>query len=108
MQCILSCGLVDPILTNMLFIRVPGRKRTLRRKFSLVLDKGCDERTRPNTLFMCQDENENIPEDESFRLFWIDLVTNEPGPQDYDTLKDGLFVLHKFLNEPKLWFSSSF
>ena len=86
MQCILSCGLVDPILTNMLFIRVPGRKRTLRRKFSFVLDEACGKRTRPNTLFMCQDENE--PEDESFRLFWIKPVTNEPGPQYYDTLKD--------------------
>ena len=39
-------------------------------------------------LFMCQDENENEPKDESFRLFWIKPVTNEPGPQYYDTLKD--------------------
>ena len=30
-------------------------------------------------LFVCQDENENEPEDESFRSFWIKPVTNEPG-----------------------------
>ena len=30
-------------------------------------------------LFMCQDENENEPEDESFRSFWIKPVTNKPG-----------------------------
>ena len=30
-------------------------------------------------LFMCQDENENEPKDESFRLFWIKPVANEPG-----------------------------
>ena len=29
-------------------------------------------------LFMCQDENE--PENESFRSLWIKPVTNEPGP----------------------------
>ena len=29
-------------------------------------------------LFMCQDENKNEPEDESFRSFWIHPVTNEP------------------------------
>ena len=46
-----------------------------------------------NRLFMCQDENENEPEDESFRSFWIKPVTNEPGPQYYDTLKDR-FVRH--------------
>ena len=34
-----------------------------------------------NRLFMCQDENENEPEDESFRSFWINPVTNKPGPQ---------------------------
>ena len=38
---------------------------------------------------MCQDENE----DEGFRWFWIKPVTNEPGPQYYDTLKDR-FVRH--------------
>ena len=32
-----------------------------------------------NRLFMCQDENENEPEDESFRSFWIKPVTNKPG-----------------------------
>ena len=32
-----------------------------------------------NWLFMCQDENENEPNDESFPLFWIISVTNEPG-----------------------------
>ena len=37
-------------------------------------------------LFMYQDENENKPED--VRSFWIKPVTNEPGPQYYDTLKD--------------------
>ena len=42
---------------------------------------------------MYQDENENEPEDESFRLFWIKPVMNKPGPQYYDTLKDG-FVRH--------------
>ena len=40
---------------------------------------------------MWQDEKE--PEDESFRSFWIKPVTNEPGPQYYDTLKDR-FVRH--------------
>ena len=40
---------------------------------------------------MCQDENE--PGDESFRSFWIKPLTNEPGPQYYDTLKDR-FVRH--------------
>ena len=30
-------------------------------------------------LFVCQDENENEREDESFRSFWIMPVTNEPG-----------------------------
>ena len=37
---------------------------------------------------MYQDENENEPEDESFRLFWIKPVMNKPGPQYYDTLKE--------------------
>ena len=30
-------------------------------------------------LFMYQDENENEPEDKSFRSFWIKPVMNEPG-----------------------------
>ena len=34
-----------------------------------------------NRLFVCQDNNENEPEDETFRSFWIKPVTNEPGPQ---------------------------
>ena len=38
-----------------------------------------------------QDENE--PLDESFRSFWIKPVTNEPGPQYYDTLNEW-FVYH--------------
>ena len=42
---------------------------------------------------MCQDEDENEPKDEFFRLFRIKTVTNEPGPQYYDTLKDR-FVCH--------------
>ena len=42
---------------------------------------------------MCRDENENKPEDERFRLFWIKPLTNEPGPQYYDTLKDR-FIRH--------------
>ena len=42
---------------------------------------------------MCQDEDENEPEDEFFRSFRIKTVTNEPGPQYYDTLKDR-FVRH--------------
>ena len=46
-----------------------------------------------NRLFMCQDEDENEPEDEFFRSFRIKTVTNEPGPQYYDTLKDR-FVRH--------------
>ena len=46
-----------------------------------------------NRLFMYQCENENEPEDESFRSFWIKPVTNEPSPQYYDTLKDR-FVRH--------------
>ena len=46
-----------------------------------------------NRLFVCQDEDENEPEDEFFRSFRIKTVTNEPGPQYYDTLKDR-FVRH--------------
>ena len=42
---------------------------------------------------MCQDKDENEPEDEFFRSFRIKTVTNEPGPQYYDTLKDR-FVRH--------------
>ena len=42
---------------------------------------------------MCQDENKNETEDESFRSFWIKPVTNEPGSQYYDTLNDR-FVRH--------------
>ena len=42
---------------------------------------------------MYQDEDENEPEDEFFRSFRIKTVTNEPGPQYYDTLKDR-FVRH--------------
>ena len=30
-------------------------------------------------MFVCQDENENEPEDESFGSFWIKPVTNEPS-----------------------------
>ena len=45
---------------------------------------------------MWQDENE--PEDESFGSFWIKPVTNEPGHQYYDTLKDR-FVRHVQLPE---------
>ena len=54
-------------------------------------DLKCKEWHFVNTyrLFMCQDENEP----ESFRLFCIKTVTNEPGPQYYDTLKDR-FVRH--------------
>ena len=37
---------------------------------------------------MCQDEDENESEDKFFRSFRIKTVTNEPGPQYYDTLKD--------------------
>ena len=44
-------------------------------------------------LFIYQDEDENEPEDEFFRSFRIKTVTNEPGPQYYDTLKDR-FVRH--------------
>ena len=47
---------------------------------------------------MCQDENENEPKDECFRSFRIKPVTNEPGPQCYDTLKDR-FVRHTFSPE---------
>ena len=43
---------------------------------------------------MCQDENEP----ESFRSFWIKPVTNEPGSQYYDTLKDR-FVRHALVPE---------
>ena len=42
---------------------------------------------------MCLDEDENEPEDEFFRSFRIKAVTNEPGPQYFDTLKDR-FVRH--------------
>merc|ERR1712165_394939 len=41
----------------------------------------------------CQDEYENEPEDEFFRSLRIKTVTNKPGPQYYDTLKDR-FVRH--------------
>ena len=41
-----------------------------------------------NRLFVCQDEDENEHEDEFFRSFRIKTVTNESGPQYYDTLKD--------------------
>ena len=44
-------------------------------------------------LFIYQDEDENEPEDEFFCSFRIKTVTNEPGPQYYDTLKDR-FVCH--------------
>ena len=47
-----------------------------------------------NRLFMCQDENENKPEDECLRLFWRKPVTNEPGPQYYDR-----FVRHALAPE---------
>ena len=63
------------------------------------LPKACSESCKSpkslcfNRLFMCQVENENEPEDESFRLFRIKPVTNEPGPQYYDILKDR-FVRH--------------
>jgi len=53
-------------------------------------------------IFICQDENE--PEDESLRSFWIKPVTNKPGPQYYDTLKDRFVCHNKLQNEPKLWF----
>ena len=43
--------------------------------------------TKTYRLFVCQDENENEPEDESFRSFWIKPVTNEPGFKYNDTLK---------------------
>ena len=53
-----------------------------------------------NRLFVCQDENENEPEDESFRSFWIKPVTNEPGLKYNDTLKAYLgiasFIVHPF------------
>ena len=42
-------------------------------------------------MLICQDENE--PEDESYGSFWIKPVTNEPGHQCYDTLKDR-FICH--------------
>ena len=40
----------------------------------------------------------NELEDESFLLFWIKPVRNEPGPQHYDTLKDR-FVHHALVPE---------
>ena len=61
---------------------------------SLVLGS----RAHINRLFMCQDEDENEPEDESFCSFWIKPVTNEPGPQYYDTLKVR-FVRHALAPE---------
>ena len=47
---------------------------------------------------MYQDEDENEPEDEFLSSFRIKTVTNEPGPQYYDTLKDR-FVRHAQLPE---------
>ena len=35
---------------------MPGRKRTRRRKFSFVLDKACDERTRPQYYDTLKDQ----------------------------------------------------
>ena len=48
-----------------------------------------------NRLFVCQNKNENEPENETFRSFWIKPVTNKPGPQYYDTLK------HRFVRWPE-------
>ena len=36
--------------------------------------------TQYNRLFVCQDEDENEPEDDFFRSFRITTVTNKPGP----------------------------
>ena len=47
---------------------------------------------------MCQDENENEPEDESIRSFWIKPVTNKPGPQYYNILEDR-FIRHTLVPE---------
>ena len=52
-----------------------------------------NENESSHRLFVCQNEDENEPEDEFFRSFRIKTVTNEPGPQYYDTLKDR-FVRH--------------
>ena len=61
-----------------------------------------------NRLFVCQDENENEPEDESFRSFWRKPVTNKPGFSTMIYWRIGSFVMHYLQNERKLWFSSSF
>ena len=46
------------------------------------------------------DKNENEPE--SFCSFWIKPVTNEPGPQYYDTLKDRFICYAKFPERTKV------
>ena len=53
-------------------------------------------------LFMCQDESDNKPKDESFRLFWIKPVTNEPGLSTVIHLRIGWSVMHYLQNERKL------
>ena len=58
-----------------------------------------ERRDSTNRLFMCQDENE--PEDQSFRSFWIKPLTNEPGPQYYDIWKDRFVRLAKVTKQTK-------
>ena len=47
---------------------------------------------------MCQEENENETEKESFRLFQMMPVTNEPSPFYYITY-NFWFVRHRFVSE---------
>ena len=49
-------------------------------------------------LFVCQDENENEPEDKSFSSFWTKPVTKKTGLQYYNKLKDR-FVCHTLVPE---------
>ena len=62
-------------------------------EFRQVFASKCQKKNNTYRLFIYQDEDENEPEDEFFRSFRIKTVTNEPGPQYYDTLKDR-FVRH--------------
>ena len=43
-----------------------------------------------NSLFMCQDEDENEDEHQSFGSFWNLCMTNEPILQCIIVLRDGL------------------
>ena len=57
---------------------------------------------------MCQDEDENEDENQSFGSFWSLYTTNEPSLQCLIVLRPGLFVTGFIQNERKLSSSGSF